>query len=225
MSGMPCSIVAYVLMTYRLTSCHIAEVGRVTTTGYAFPLPMAEKGDEVTRKFETRWNGSFNSCNFLIIADIRKIFTAACLHSKSVHILLHNNFWTSGLFTGTLRAPSPGLSIENKQVWLMWFYLWSTKRFLRKQRFEQELKSHTHTMLGIRLTIAQDLGLSFNAKHVMLPLRMQPKAKQKQKMKKRHCSSHEHAASVEQMRLPTKRRRGQAIPQAHQELGLLLLWH
>ncbi|KAL3226575.1 hypothetical protein MRX96_024913 [Rhipicephalus microplus] len=45
-------------------------------------------------------------------------------------------------------------------------------------------------MLGIRLTIAQDLGLSFNAKHVMLPLRTQPKAKQKQKMRKRGTVRH-----------------------------------
>lgn len=31
-----------------LTSCRVAEVGGVTTTGYAFPLPVADKDGEAT---------------------------------------------------------------------------------------------------------------------------------------------------------------------------------
>lgn len=91
--------------------CHVAEVGGVTMTSYALPFAMAEIGGEATKKFEISWNGCPNPCNFLI-AYICKVLATACSHSKHGHIYLHNDSWTSRLFTGPLK-----LMPQRKNSW------------------------------------------------------------------------------------------------------------
>lgn len=103
---MPCLVVGCAPMTYPCSRVTLPKWAEWRRRVYAFPLPMAEKGGETARIFETRWNKCSNLCNFLIVACIHEIFVTACSHYESAHISL-NNFWTSGSFSGPLTVSLP----------------------------------------------------------------------------------------------------------------------